>query len=69
LLLEDEEDVELDPEAAVEAREFQQKFSRRQLGSNVDRYTEPGPVLNSDGTCDGVFSSTSFIFVLQVRKK
>ena len=52
LVLEDEEVVELDPnsEEAVEAREFQQKFSRRQLGSNADRYAEPEPVLNSDGT-------------------
>jgi hypothetical protein len=51
LVLEDEEEVELDPnsEEAAEVREFQQKFSRRQLGSNTDRYAEPEPVLNSDG--------------------
>jgi hypothetical protein len=52
LVLEDEEKVELDPESeeAIQAREFQQKFARRQLGSNADRYAEPVPVLNSDGT-------------------
>jgi hypothetical protein len=52
LVLEDEEEVELDPESeeAIQAREFQQKFARRQLGSNADRYAEPVPVLNSDGT-------------------
>lgn len=66
LVLEDEEEVELDPnsEEAIEAQEFQHKFSRRQLGSNADRYAEPEPVLNSDGTssfCEFVsFDLTSY---------
>ena len=51
LVLESEEVIELDPdsEEAAQEREFQQKFSRRQLDSNADRYAEPEPVLNSDG--------------------
>ncbi|KAJ7695324.1 hypothetical protein B0H14DRAFT_3042347, partial [Mycena olivaceomarginata] len=36
-------------EAAERAAELAQKFSRRQLGTNADRYAEPEPVLNSDG--------------------
>ncbi|KAJ7752627.1 hypothetical protein B0H16DRAFT_1546016 [Mycena metata] len=42
----DEEDEE---EAAERAAELVQKFSRRQLGTNADRYAEPEPVLDSDG--------------------
>jgi hypothetical protein len=48
LLLEGEEEEELDPDSE-EAKELQQKFSKRQLASNADRYTEPKPMLNSDG--------------------
>lgn len=48
LVLEDEEEIEIDPESE-EFKEFQQKYSRRQLGSNADRYKEPEPALNSDG--------------------
>ncbi|TFK92906.1 hypothetical protein K466DRAFT_594841 [Polyporus arcularius HHB13444] len=32
-----------------EKREFEQRYSRRQLGSNVDRYVEPEPELDSEG--------------------
>ncbi|PSS11039.1 hypothetical protein PHLCEN_2v3335 [Hermanssonia centrifuga] len=46
LVLEDEEDVELEEE---EAKELQQKYSRRQLGTNADRYVEPEPELDSEG--------------------
>ncbi|KAJ6477902.1 hypothetical protein C8R47DRAFT_644518 [Mycena vitilis] len=38
-----------DEEAAERAAELAQKFSRRQLGTNADRYAEPEPVLDSDG--------------------
>ncbi|KAF7365844.1 hypothetical protein MVEN_00458600 [Mycena venus] len=38
-----------DEEAAERAAELAQKFSRRQLGTNADRYVEPEPVLDSDG--------------------
>ncbi len=33
-----------------EKREFEQRYSRRQLGSNADRYVEPEPELDSEGT-------------------
>ncbi|KAK7455899.1 hypothetical protein VKT23_010937 [Stygiomarasmius scandens] len=46
LLLEGEEYEELDEE---EMAERQQKYSRRQLGTNADRYAEPEPELDSDG--------------------
>ncbi|KAH8101265.1 hypothetical protein BXZ70DRAFT_1007646 [Cristinia sonorae] len=46
LVLEDEQEVELDEEQLAE---LQQKYSRRQLGSNADRYEEPEPELDSDG--------------------
>ncbi|KAF7976555.1 hypothetical protein HWV62_6213 [Athelia sp. TMB] len=51
LLLEGEKPLDLDPESeeAIAAREYQQRFSKRQLGSNADRYPEPEPTLNSDG--------------------
>ncbi|KAJ6540494.1 hypothetical protein B0H19DRAFT_1175754 [Mycena capillaripes] len=42
-------DGEDDEEAAERAAELVQKFSRRQLGTNADRYAEPEPVLDSDG--------------------
>jgi hypothetical protein len=45
-VLEGEKPEELDEEAAAE---FKTKYSRRQLGSNVDRYAEPEPELGSDG--------------------
>ncbi|KAG2353122.1 hypothetical protein BDR07DRAFT_1615157 [Suillus spraguei] len=48
LVLEDEEVVALDPDSE-EAKELQKKYSRRQLGSNADRYVEPEPELDSDG--------------------
>jgi hypothetical protein len=47
LVLEDEEQVEMDAE---EAKEVYQKYSRRHLGTNADRYAEPEPELNSDGS-------------------
>lgn len=47
LLLEGESKEELDEE---EAAERQAKYSRRQLGSNADRYVEPEPELGSDGS-------------------
>ncbi|KAH7924987.1 hypothetical protein BV22DRAFT_1065699 [Leucogyrophana mollusca] len=48
LVLEDEQVEELDPDSE-EAKELQQKFSRRQLGTNADRYVELEPELDSDG--------------------
>ncbi|KAJ7132672.1 hypothetical protein C8R46DRAFT_970671 [Mycena filopes] len=47
LVMEGEEEDE--EEAAERAAELAQKFSRRQLGTNTDRYAEPEPVLDSDG--------------------
>lgn len=46
LLLDGEKPEELDEE---EAQELQQKYSRRHLGTNTDRYAEDEPELNSDG--------------------
>ena len=46
LLLEGEKQEEVDEE---EQKELEQKFSRRQLGSNADRYVESDPELDSDG--------------------
>ncbi|KIJ64369.1 hypothetical protein HYDPIDRAFT_28812 [Hydnomerulius pinastri MD-312] len=46
LVLEDEEVEDLEPE---EAEELQKKYSRRQLGTNADRYVEEAPELDSDG--------------------
>lgn len=46
LLLEDEE---VEEETEEEAAERLRKFSRRELGSNADRYIEPEPELDSDG--------------------
>lgn len=46
LLLEGEQEAEVDEE---EAKEFERKYSRRQLGSNADRYAEPEPELDSEG--------------------
>lgn len=72
LLLEDEQQLELDPdsEEAIAAREFQQRFSRRQLGSNADRYAEAEPVLNSDGTSDIVIMySLRLLIVCGVQAK
>lgn len=48
LVLEEEELVEIDPDSE-EAKEFQKRYSKRQLGSNADRYVEPEPELNSNG--------------------
>ncbi|KAG2335623.1 hypothetical protein BDR05DRAFT_961122 [Suillus weaverae] len=48
LVLEGEEVVDLDPDSE-EAKELQKKYSRRQLGSNADRYVELEPELDSDG--------------------
>ena len=47
LRLEGDAPVELDEE---EALELQAKYSRRHLGTNADRYVEPEPELDSDGT-------------------
>jgi hypothetical protein len=50
LVLEGEDGAEEEEEEAAEkAAELAQRFSRRQLGTNADRYTEPEPVLDSDG--------------------
>ncbi|PBK68287.1 hypothetical protein ARMSODRAFT_988798 [Armillaria solidipes] len=46
LVLEDEAPVEEEDE---ERAERERKFSRRQLGTNADRYAEPEPELDSDG--------------------
>ncbi|KAG6910460.1 hypothetical protein DXG01_010385 [Tephrocybe rancida] len=46
LVLEGEQEEELDEE---EAADRAAKFSRRQLGTNADRYVEPEPELGSDG--------------------
>ncbi|KAG1857731.1 hypothetical protein DFJ58DRAFT_715929 [Suillus subalutaceus] len=48
LVLEGEEVVDLDPDSE-EAKELRQKYARRHLGSNADRYAEPEPELDSDG--------------------
>ena len=41
----------MDEEEAKEyEKEMQQKYGRRQLGTNADRYAEPEPELDSDGT-------------------
>ena len=40
-----------DEETEEEVAERLRKFSRRQLGSNADRYLEPEPELDSDGEC------------------
>ncbi|KAF9814626.1 hypothetical protein IEO21_04989 [Rhodonia placenta] len=42
----DGEQTELDEE---EQRQLEQKFARRQLGTNADRYAEPEPELDSEG--------------------
>lgn len=49
LVLEGENPEESDEE---EAAERAAKYSRRQLGSNADRYAEPEPELGSDGMFD-----------------
>ncbi|KAF7316524.1 hypothetical protein MIND_00171700 [Mycena indigotica] len=50
LVLEDEELVDPQGEEAAEiAAEMARKFSRRQLGTNADRYVEPEPELDDDG--------------------
>ncbi|KAI0087572.1 hypothetical protein BDY19DRAFT_892967 [Irpex rosettiformis] len=46
LVLEDEEHKELDEE---EQKELALKYSRRQLGTNADRYVESDPELDSEG--------------------
>lgn len=46
LVLEGEERQEIDPE---EAEETHQRYSRRQLVSNADRYVEEKPELDSEG--------------------
>ncbi|OBZ74737.1 hypothetical protein A0H81_05279 [Grifola frondosa] len=46
MVLEDEETIELEEEAQ---RELERKFARRALASNVDRYAEPEPELDSEG--------------------
>lgn len=46
LVLEGEQRGELDEE---ETKELEQKYSRRDLGSNADRYVEPEPELDSEG--------------------
>jgi len=46
LVLEGEEPENIDPE---ETEKIRQRFSKRQLGSNADRYAEEEPQLDSDG--------------------
>ncbi|KAF8553274.1 hypothetical protein OG21DRAFT_1485540 [Imleria badia] len=46
LVLEGEQPEDIDPEAA---EEIHQRYSRRQLESNVDRYAEEEPQLDSEG--------------------
>ncbi|KAG1807934.1 hypothetical protein EV424DRAFT_1575589 [Suillus variegatus] len=48
LVLEGEQAVDLDPDSE-EAKELQQKYARRHIGSNADRYAELEPELDSDG--------------------
>lgn len=47
LLLEGETPEDMDEE---ELAEMQKKYARRQLGTNADRYKEPEPELDSEGT-------------------
>jgi hypothetical protein len=47
-VLEGEQAVDLDPDSE-EAKELQQKYARRHIGSNADRYQELEPELDSDG--------------------
>ncbi|KAM5538821.1 hypothetical protein V8D89_007543 [Ganoderma adspersum] len=50
LVLEGEAAFELDEEEQKEyERELHQKYGRRQLGTNADRYAEPEPELDSEG--------------------
>jgi hypothetical protein len=50
LVLEGERKPELTEEEEAElAREIREKYSRRQLGTNEDRYKEEEAELNSDG--------------------
>ena len=52
LLLEGEGPEDEDDEEAREAREeMARKYSRRQLGSNAERYKEEEPELDSEGVC------------------
>ncbi|KAG1718297.1 hypothetical protein EDD22DRAFT_855524, partial [Suillus occidentalis] len=51
-VLEGEQAVDLDPDSE-EAKELQQKYARRHIGSNADRYQELEPELDSDGECSG----------------
>lgn len=56
LVLEGERRPSLTEEEEAElAKELAEKYSRRQLGTNADRYKEEEPELDSDG----VFSSLS----------
>ena len=47
--------VEMDEE---EVAEMQKKYARRELGTNVDRYKEPEPELDSEGACIRTFENT-----------
>jgi hypothetical protein len=53
--LEDDEDEEA-------AAERTAKYSRRQLGTNADRYVEPEPELDSDGVSSIAYSCAQLIF-------
>ena len=49
-MLEGEAQVELDEEEQKELeKELAQKYGRRQLGTNADRYVEPEAELDSEG--------------------
>ncbi|KAF8884498.1 hypothetical protein BD779DRAFT_1612127 [Infundibulicybe gibba] len=52
LVLEGEEAPQDDDEDDEEALERQQRYSRRQLGTNADRYVEPEPELGPDGRAE-----------------
>ena len=49
-----------DEETEEEAAERLRKFSRRELGSNVDRYLEPEPELDSDGMYNFYLSLSNY---------
>ncbi|KAJ7132670.1 hypothetical protein C8R46DRAFT_1235623 [Mycena filopes] len=61
LVLEGEEEDE--EEAAERAAELAQKFSRRQLGTNADRYAQPEPVPDSDGALSCFHWAEDFVHI------
>jgi len=56
LLLEGEGKTQLTKEEEAEqAKELAAKYSRRQLGTNADRYKEDEPELDSDGAFHSIY--------------